>query len=792
MAPHSPPIETLSDLRAALDAGRLRVRNPAAAAATLDLAQAVAGADFARAPLAAAQSRFEARFPEDPHPADTTVFGGAPAYRRWRRAMVRLLRLSGAGDTSDPMDVLDAFADREGWRRPERAVFERELPGTRVAEIDRRLAVETDRPLRHNRRAAFRREIVKLDRLRQIPDVVRLGLLDPEPIGPFPRYRDGDRERLALPPGLASVTETLQAEYAGRVRRVYEIAHDAGLLDDDRDIALDDLVSAATWDALQDAVKTALPTSGTVYLRTLLQTVRARAPDSVPDGLRVGRTWSESVSPAVSATGGARNAARGAPDDDAGPVSLKRGRDRLPGFVCGALAGYEAGGVSMRERKTLRTVLRILLADTGATDLDTLLQGAEARLDARLPDHAAGTKRQYRSVLRRFLAFTGQEAPWAALRRRATAPGLPETSTRGLAALALAAETHDPPLAPRDIDRQTALSLVARARERGPGSSVQRLRAGLRDLDHLRPHLPDLLTDTPIGPLEDGRKQGNTDLPDALRSALDAHAAAYGFTPAGSKALRVAVTKLCSVSADHAAFAAPLADIPFRDLLAAARRVDERAMVPYADEIERLAARLEMHWTHGWQRLLGAVVRAGVPRSDNPVEALARVAVPAGLEPWQIDREWAWSHERTLRPDLRLTWSANIDRFDALGAHPDISQTDLLPPARLGPMPPRGGRTRHGVYPLPPAVEQALDGAPKSLLESAHFIWRGARELDLWSRGDAPDAEALFADPILRRVAAGPHGLGRQALDVHLDRIRGWRAERVAAGLATGQAPPLP
>jgi hypothetical protein len=145
-----------------------------------------------------------------------------------------------------------------------------------------------------------------------------------------------------------------------------------------------------------------------------------------------------------------------------------------------------------------------------------------------------------------------------------------------------------------------------------------------------------------------------------------------------------------------------------------------------------------------WRALQGAVSRAGIPPAESPVLALFAAAGETVASPRDLTRDWAWQHERGLRPDLRITFSAKIGRLDTLRTHPVLVDCGLLPAERLGPMLPRGGRHRHAVYPLPRSVEAAIaaldasDAERFSIEGSVHFIWHLARDAGLYQPGDAP------------------------------------------------------
>lgn len=241
----------------------------------------------------------------------------------------------------------------------------------------------------------------------------------------------------------------------------------------------------------------------------------------------------------------------------------------------------------------------------------------------------------------------------------------------------------------------------------------------------------------------------------------------------------VAVRKLYTLSPDVSVFAADLEKIPFSHLAEVAMISAPKAMAPYRAEISRLSERLDFRWSDGWRKLQAEVVAQEIPRVENPIDAFLNVAVVAGLEPWQIDREWAWLHERSLRPDLRITWAKNVARFDRLQTFPELVAAGLLPSDNLGPMPPRGTRIKHAVYPLPVIIETTTIGENKQVQEAAHFVWRCARDLGLWKRGEAPHPRDLFCDTVLDKVRTEQTCIGKQSAQMHIDRIKDWQKSRI-------------
>ena len=197
--------------------------------------------------------------------------------------------------------------------------------------------------------------------------------------------------------------------------------------------------------------------------------------------------------------------------------------------------------------------------------------------------------------------------------------------------------------------------------------------------------------------------------------------------------------------------------------------------------LARLADRVSRVWTPGWRNLQARLVEAGIPRAENPVDTMMEVAGKSGLEPWQLDREWAWVHERSLRPDLRRKWVRAIDNFDALRSVPEIDSDSLLPAETLGPMPKTGARLKNAHFPLPRGFETALEGETKQVLEAAHFVWRCLREFGDHARGDDPSTGLLVSEDVLERIMREQSFMTPASAHLHLARIRDWRESRPGA-----------
>lgn len=195
--------------------------------------------------------------------------------------------------------------------------------------------------------------------------------------------------------------------------------------------------------------------------------------------------------------------------------------------------------------------------------------------------------------------------------------------------------------------------------------------------------------------------------------------------------------------------------------------------------MEGLRATMRLAGAPAWRELQRAVAAAGVAPVGKPLPALFEAAGDTFPAPRDMTREWAWSYERGLRPDLRITFSANIDRLDALRAVPALNDSGLLPPEPLGPMPSRGGRHIHAVYPLPRPIDAAIaeldvpDAERRSIEASVHFVWRQARDAGLYAAGDSPNAEELLSEATVDRLRARATGRAQRTVwREHMPRLR--------------------
>ena len=751
-------IKTLADLRVSIQTGTVNVANMSTANLYLDLAEGLLGAEFACGNHVESIEAFEKRFPTEFNASIIPGFDDDVLYRKWRSFILKLLRLAGHAEGVDPVSHLNIFAKREGIVPINQAVYRRAFPDLPPAKVSRETAIEFDRPLRGLERQMFRQVTTTLDRLRTIAEVTQLGLLGPGSIGPLPKYAHGDQDRRPLPPQLSQLYKTLSPADGRLLARVYNIGVDASIFSCAEDLCGADMLAGAKQSALRDAIaRITSEATANVYLNTVKRVV------GCPD--------TELALPA----GKQRKAKETKPR-----AELKPDPNILPEFIELAITDFRQATDARRERvKELRSVFRRLWTSRSASSMEELLDDAENRFRNLSANLSPLMQTLYGRALRAYLKHIGQGCPWTAIGEASKRDGMPRRQQRGLATVRRFAAELNAALAPADITTSIAEELFALARSSGRNEDIPRLRTGFAYLDAQRPLLPELLSPTMIGQEVSAPSKRVVELPEGVEAAIRAHAQFSGFTPAGEKAFVVACRKLFSVTRSPDDFILPIKKIPFARLIAEAVRRDPEGMRPYRTELLRLDERLRLKWTPGWRNLQNSVVAAGVSRADNPVEAMLNVARPAGLEPWQLDREWAFCHERDLRPDLRITWSSNVDRFDALQTILGPNGHKLLPPERLGPMPPRGDRLRNAVYPLPKSVELAMEGETPQMLESAHFVWRCARDLGIWQRGDAPDTRELFTDDVLERVAQGQTLIAPASADLHRARIEDWRRGRL-------------
>lgn len=756
------PPKTLAELQQGLRDGTVATKAPVAILAILDLTAKALGQSRMQDPtLLASEAHLAAVLPHDPHAGLLAVFGDTAIYKRCRKGLFRQCQLAGLWD--DPYPLLNEIAVAAGAPGINRTLIETHFPGKLPYDISRQELLEVDRDLRGPARQQLRRVFRLLDQIRDNARIVAAGVLMPDPIGPLPVYRDQDRRRIELPEDLAACLPMLGRGNTIRARRAFELAVDLGILTENTPANQLEITRAgakAYHAAVCDRVSR---NSASLYLKTLIALIRAANPAVMPDRL-------------------AASAITSRPRKTAPPTPNKIKPPKPATLPATLEAEIDVFAKLQRIGQTRITPLKRRLAktmDDASLSGDWFPDNIVALHDAAHPDLPKEKKQTEHNLIEALRRHMRGPCPWDLLLARARELALPGVDYRGLSLIKTIATAQDPALDPADITSATAPALLQIARQRRHST---RGRLGLQSLDLLRDHMADLLPGPAIGALTDARKRNTLDLPDKLEADLRAFGKTRGYAARSVKAQLVAVRKLYSCTADRAAFETEPRDIPWADLLRTALESHPQEMTHYRTEIQRLADGLAQNLSHGWHRLNALLCDCGVPKKENPVERLCRVAQLTDLDPWQLDREWAWQHERSLRPDLRLTWSRAIDLFDALQAIPEVAGSNLLPTGRLGPMPVIGERLKHAEFPLPHGIEAALVGEDRQMLEAAHFVWRVLRHLRVYARGDTPSRDELFSDTQLDLVRQSQKLISAQSAKLHLARIRDWRCGQELTG----------
>jgi len=745
-----------------IKSGTLPSPGTASILALLELTQTALGSEAFRNPgLLESERSFSASLPRVPDDDLVEAFGDAALYRRCRDSILRHVRLAGAWHDEDPYTLLNQLA-RENClpgvnRKLMKAMFSRVV----LRDITREMAIAVDRDLQGPKRNAFRKSCSTIDKIRDDPRVVAAGVLCPRKLGSMPTYRDGDKQRVELPPEFAGVLDELPVGHARRARRAFELAVDFELFGFDGPPPgwSMSLADASRYHA---AVKARVSADAAdINLRSLLSLLGKTIPGAVPDDVTTDRVRR--------------------PDRYEAPAKprtrkTKRNPVVLPASVeAEVLAFAEDRSACGRRVRDLRRVLRDLLEAGLDIDSTTFFADAVAFLESSFAERADITRRSYRDVLRTFLAHTNRLSPWDGLISRAHVTAASGVDMSGLLLMRTYAESAAPPITPAEIDVNVARKFLLQAQG---FRNVPKCLAGLASLDALRPELPGLLPGSAIGNQKAWLSRHSGEMSEALEKSLRSEAEGAGYGKFAVKELIVAARRLFSLTSNKTLFDYKIETIPWRELIASADASHPREMYHYRLVLLRLADRVDRAWTPGWRELQTRIVKAGVPRAENPVDTLMSVATDTRLEPWQLDREWAWAHERSLRADLRIKWSRAIDDFDALRAVPEIAGEDLLPSARLGPMPRIGARLKNAHFPLPYRLEAALEGETKQVLEAAHFIWRCLRAVGVYSRGDDPAPSAMVADEHLERIIREQPFIKLSSARLHVARIRDWRESR--------------
>ncbi|MEM5542654.1 hypothetical protein WNY61_07875 [Sulfitobacter sp. AS92] len=755
---HKQPSLNLAELRARIENGTVATSSKPSILAFLDLANLVIGPEaFCNPAVLESPASFSKWFPSAPDENIVKAYGDAAMYDRCRDSIQRHVRLAGVWPDEDPFSLLNQLAREYRINGVNRKLIEAVLPGVTLRSVTREKAVAADRGLRGNERNALRNSFSSIDQLRDDPRVIAAGILNREMIGPMPLYRDGDKLPITLPVTLAAVLPHIDTHNARRARRAFELAVDVGLFKQDG--------PASGWTlTINDAVRyhrqmaaTISANSAALYLRALITVLSAARPQSVPEDVTANRVLSPK---------------RYATDTKAPPKKQQETPVILPACIEAEIAEFSKDrSTSPRRVRELRRLLFELqeagIDINGVNAYDCAVDVFKVRFSNR----AELTLRSYRTTLHTFLAHTNRLAPWECLISRARISKGQDVNLSGLLLVRKYAESVEPEIAPARIDIDVARRFLLRAQESG---DVSRCLAGFGALDALRQEHLGLLPGSAIGDQQPWLRCAKGELPLALKNDLNSDAEAAGYGEFGIKELIVAARRLYALTTDKSIFNDPFDVIPWRKLTMEADANYPQEMAYYRTALLRLADRVDRELTPGWHALQAEIAECGIPRAENPVDTLFDVASKSHLEPWQLDREWAWMHERSLRPDLRRKWNRAIANFDTLRGVEEIFRRKLLPTERVGPMPKIGARLKNAYFPLPRRVEAALEGETKQVLEAAHFVWRCLRDFGVFSRGDDPAPYDLFAETNLERILQEQTFMTRSSAKIHGEQIRDW------------------
>lgn len=753
---HTVTSMSLSDLRQRIERGSVPSPSSVSILAFLELSHTALGSETFHDPgVLETEQAFLVAFPLGPGEALATAFGDAALYGRCRDSIRRHARLAGAWP-DDPYTLLNQLARDNRLPSINRKVLQEVLPDVTLPDLSREMALEADRGLRGTKRNTFRTSLSTMDKLRDDPRIVAAAFLSQEKIGPLPVYRDGDKLRMELPACFAEILGQLPVGHARHARRAFELAVDFGLFSEDGPCPG---WSMTIIDATQyhvAVIEQISATTADLYLRSLLSLLRHADPAFVPqdvtaDRIRRPKRYETPAAPKTRKTDKQQVALPDQLENEVLTYATERSKDR-------------------KQTQDLRRVLRQLIKGGIALDNRIVLEDAMSVVRKQCPHILGSSLGNYRSVLRCFLRHTERLPPWEMLLSRAKDIGVRGEDIKALSRVARLAERAEPTIQPEDIDIGTARRLVLQARQDGTAAKTV---AGLRLLDGLRDTIPGLLPDAVTDIV---RTEG--ELPDRLVSDVSAHAKATGYSAHGVRTRIVAVRALYRLAPDKSLFTGDIESIRWQELVESTLAVHPKEMAVYQPELLRLADQIGKQWPLGWKTLQSKIVQADIPRADNPVDVLMEVAMTNDLQPWQLDREWAWVHERSLRPDLRRKWTRAVASFDALRALPEIEEAGLLPALPLGPMFRVGTRLKNAHFPLPCSFESALEGETKQVLEAAHFLWRCLRAFGDHFRGEDPLIATLVADETLDRIIQKQTFMLAQSAQIHVARIRDWRESR--------------
>ncbi|MGI1661040.1 hypothetical protein ACRDNQ_02270 [Palleronia sp. KMU-117] len=668
---------SLHQIYLALQDGSLRHANPQAAIAALDVVSHFHGLPLAMLDLDA--PKFALAFPRDQVPDFAQpVFGReVPRYRQFRNTVLDCQMLA------DPGDV-----DGSGWFSLQRLArlclgdTARALSGvtsviprgTEPGDLDRDLALSTERTLDGRPRSAFRHGLSLIDRLHDFDLARKSGLLPAERIGRLPTRKDHAGLE-PLPITLRALRDASPRSTQNAIDFLWRLAVAAGVFPRGDDPSLEAFAQRLPELARLDPACHGLALSGRTlngyYQRLVRVLVSAGCPDPRVSPPRA--SWRRLHKAA---------AAAGVNPAELYPVSSRAVRDGLgpgevtPAWFAQTCAMLDSTGSSLFNR--------------GAVAFDGL-RGDSGIPPELLPAEPSGMRRARRRrgtpapppAPRPAKELDSWVEAWVQLFAAARAEGFDNASLHPL--YRLRAQAIRARLAPRDLTVDWIVDLL----EQDSAGLSSAIYASTRLLDSFAGHarLRDLVQPEKLAAEVYARRHDRRPLSRPLEAALEETLDLMGARGSYRREAAAALKALVEVSGTYSNL-----DKLLR------RRFDAFDWSPFGDRekayilvLTRLRDFRNLPWSDNWRALQRTVVGAGVPMAENPVPRLLPYA--ERLEPSELDASWARETDRRLRStvlnpphgraDLAGTFANNIRRLDRLHAIAEVAASGLLPP-RIG------------------------------------------------------------------------------------------------------------
>lgn len=136
--------------------------------------------------------------------------------------------------------------------------------------------------------------------------------------------------------------------------------------------------------------------------------------------------------------------------------------------------------------------------------------------------------------------------------------------------------------------------------------------------------------------------------------------------------------------------------------------------------------------------------------ANNIYNASARL--PAGLAPWQIDRELVLKVDAALPDERRAAFRAGLRIIDKLHGVELARASGLLPSVKIGLLPKPTAHEMH--IPLPTQLQRLFAAAPQPVRSAIPFVWRLAVAGGVFKSVDDTAPRDLVAPPQFQRLLA--------------------------------------